>query len=100
MHGDDMKNNKMFALFLMLAAGAVSSIVMYYKHYEMKQMLIILLCVLIFFYLTGYLIQKKVLQFMEQIKEAEEKEGEVIEKELPGDDNDNAEAENTEEDKD
>lgn len=82
-----MKKNKLFAPFLMLFAGAVVSIVMYIKQYSMKQMLIILLCVLIAFYLIGCLIQKKVVSFMQQIKEKEEAEkaqieGEVIEKEL------------------
>lgn len=82
-----MKKNKLFAPFLMLFAGAVVSIVMYIKQYSMKQMLIILLCVLIAFYLIGCLIQKKVVSFMQQIKEKEEVgkaqiEGEVIEKEL------------------
>lgn len=84
-----MKKNKLFAPFLMLLAGAVVSIVMYIKRYDLQQMLTILIGVLVIFYLIGWLIQKKVWNFMKQIKEkeAEEKaleEGEVIEKELSG----------------
>ncbi len=80
-----MKKNKLFAPFLMLLAGAVVSIATYCFQYTMGEMLPILLFVLIFFYLTGNFIQKKVTAFMEQILEEEAKEGEVIEKEIPGD---------------
>lgn len=80
-----MKKNKLFAPFLMLLAGAVVSISAYCFHYTMGEMLPILLFVLIFFYLTGNFIQKKVTDFMDQIREEEAKEGEVIEKEFAGD---------------
>ena len=80
-----MKKNKLFAPFLMLFAAAVASIVMFRGNYDTTELLLILLCVMIFFYCIGNLIQKKVVSFMNQIKEKEaeeaEKEGEVIEKE-------------------
>ena len=79
-----MKKNKLFAPFLMLLAGAMVSIVTYCFHYTMKETLPILLFVLIFFYLAGSFIEKKVPAFVEQIKEEEAKEGEVIEKDISG----------------
>ncbi len=78
-----MKKNKLFAPFLMLLAGAVASIVMRYFRYSTGEMLPILLVVLLVFYFGGCLIQKKVTAFVEQIKEEEAKEGEVVEKEVP-----------------
>lgn len=79
-----MKKNRLFAPFLMLLAGAVASIVMRYFRYSTGEMLPILLCVLIIFYFGGCFIQKKITAFMKQIKEEEAKEGEVVEKELSG----------------
>lgn len=80
-----MKKSKLFAPFLMLLAGAVASIMMYHFDYGMKQMLTILLIVLLAFYMAGFFIQKKVISFVEKIKEEEEKEGEVIEKDAEED---------------
>lgn len=80
-----MKKNKLFAPFLMLLAGAIASIMMYYFHYSARQLLINLLLVLVVFYLIGFFIQKKVTSFMEQIKAEEAKEGEVIEKKVSED---------------
>lgn len=79
-----MKKEKLFAPFLMLLAGAVTSIMMYRFKYSVKQTLALLVIVLIIFYVAGIFIQKKVTSFVEQIREREEKEGEVIEKEGPG----------------
>lgn len=82
-----MKKSKLFAPFLMLLAGAIACIIMYGSHYDTMEMLLILLAVLLIFYAAGYLIQKQVVSFMKQIQEQEEekaeKEGEVIEKEIP-----------------
>lgn len=82
-----MKKDKLFAPFLMLFAGAIASIVMFQNHYDTKQMLTILLVVLIVFYLAGYIIQNRVRAFVKEIKEKEEQQeqdrGEVIEKEIP-----------------
>ena len=78
-----MKKSKLFAPFLMLLAGAVASIMMYHFKYTMKQMLPILLTVLLIFYLAGLFIQKQIVSFVKQIKEEEEREGEVIEKDSP-----------------
>ena len=50
----------------------------------MNQTLIIVAVVLFAFYLAGFFIEKKITSFIDQIKEAEENEGEVIEKEGPG----------------
>ena len=79
-----MKKSKLFAPFLMLLAAAVAAIVMFRGNYDTTELLVILLCVMLFFYLVGSLIQKKVLSFMDQIREKErmeaENEGEVIEK--------------------
>lgn len=80
-----MKKSKLFAPFLMLLAGAVASIMMYHFDYGLKQMLTILLIVLLVFYVAGFFIQKKIVSFVEQIKEEEEKEGEVIEKDADED---------------
>lgn len=77
-----MKKCKLFAPFLMLLAGAVASIMMYHFDYGMKQMLSILLVVLLIFYLAGIFIQKKIISFVEQIREEEGREGEVIEKDV------------------
>ena len=79
-----MKKNKMFAPFLMLLAAAVAAIIMFRGNYDTTELLVILLGVMVFFYIAGSLIQKKVLSFMDQIREKErleaENEGEVIEK--------------------
>lgn len=85
-----MKKSKLFAPFLMLLAGAVVSILMFGFHYSMKQTLPVLLAVLLIFYLAGWFIQRKVCSFVEQIIEEETKEGEVIEKDAPTEDGDNA----------
>ncbi|MDO4303094.1 MAG: hypothetical protein Q4D94_04210 [Bacillota bacterium] len=77
-----MKKLKLFAPFLMLLAGAIASIMMYYFQYSTKQMLPRLIVVLIVFYLAGCFVQKRVMSFVEQIKEEEAREGEVIEKEV------------------
>ena len=80
-----MKKSKLFAPFLMLLAAAIASIIMFKGNYDTIELLTILLCVMIFFYVIGSLIQKKVLSFVNEIKEREAKEaadeGEVIEKE-------------------
>lgn len=82
-----MKKIRLFAPFLMLLSAAVSSIIMFRSNYDTTDLLVILLCVMIFFYMAGLLIQKKVISFVEQIREKErieaENEGEVIEKEAP-----------------
>lgn len=79
-----MKKGKLFAPFLMLLAAAVASIIMFRGNYDTTELLVILLGVMVFFYTAGSLIQKKVLSFMDQIREKErleaENEGEVIEK--------------------
>lgn len=82
-----MKKGNLFAPFLMLFAAAVAAIVMFRGNYGTTELLMILLGVMLFFYLLGLLIQKKVLSFMDQIREKErieaENEGEVIEKAGP-----------------
>lgn len=79
-----MKKSKLFAPFLMLLAAAVASVIMFRGNYDTTELLAILLGVMVFFYIIGSLIQKKVLSFMDQIREKErleaENEGEVIEK--------------------
>ncbi|MGN0376047.1 MAG: hypothetical protein ACI4ED_00270 [Suilimivivens sp.] len=79
-----MKKSRLFAPFLMLLAAAVASIVMFRGNYDLTEQLVILLCVMVFFYLVGAFIQKKIISFMDQIRENErmeaENEGEVIEK--------------------
>lgn len=76
-----MKKSRLFAPFLMLLAGAIASIMMYCFHYTTSQMLPRLFIVLVFFYLVGSFVQKKIMKFVEQIREEEEKAGEVIAKE-------------------
>lgn len=79
-----MRNRKLFAPFLMLLAGAVVSIVMFLSDYGMTQRLTILLLSMLFFYAVGLFIQKKMINFMDEIRKKEEEEkaeeGEVIEK--------------------
>lgn len=67
-----MKKSRLFAPFLMLFAGAVASITMLAFHYTAGQMLPRLLAVLLIFYVAGCFIQKRVLTFMNQIREKEE----------------------------
>lgn len=76
-----MKKSKLFAPFLMLLAGAIASIMMYYFRYTTGQMIPRLIAVLVLFYLIGYFTQKKVMSFVEQIKEEEAKEQERLEQE-------------------
>lgn len=83
-----MKKGKLFAPFLMLLAGLIASVMMYCNHYDSKQMLWILILVMMFFYIIGYLLQRQVAKFIKKIKEEEAKEGEVIEKEAPGEETD------------
>ena len=91
-----MKKLKLFAPFLMLLSCAVASIMMFYFQYPVEQMLPRLLIVLIVFYIAGCFIQKKIISFVEQIKEEEEKEGEVIEKEIPDESGEEIDAESSE----
>ena len=91
-----MKKLKLFAPFLMLLSGAIASIMMFYFQYPVEQMLPRLLIVLIVFYIAGCFIQKKIISFVEQIKEDEEKEGEVIEKEIPDESGEEIDAESSE----
>lgn len=92
-----MKKHKLFAPFLMLLAAAVASIVMFNGNYGMTEMLLILLGVMVFFYAAGLFIQKKIISFMDQIREEErteaENEGEVIEKTASEAEEQNQEAE-------
>lgn len=74
-----MKKSRLFAPFLMLLAGTVASLMMFFSHYSMKEMLPILLAVLLLFYLAGSFIQKRVEAFVNQIKEEEEHEREIME---------------------
>lgn len=89
-----MKKSRLFAPFLMLLAGAIASIMMYCSEYTTGQMLPRLILVLVVFYLAGCFIQKKILKFVEQIKEEEQRAGEVIAKEAQ--DGDGAETGNEE----
>ena len=91
-----MKKLKLFAPFLMLLSGAIASIMMFYFQYPVEQMLPRLLILLIVFYIAGCFIQKKIISFVEQIKEEEEKEGEVIEKEIPDESGEEIDAESSE----
>ena len=91
-----MKKLKLFAPFLMLLSGAIASIMMFYFQYPVEQMLPRLLIVLIVFYIAGCFIQKKIISFVEQIMEEEEKEGEVIEKEIPDESGEEIDAESSE----
>lgn len=90
-----MKKREMFAPFLTLLAGAVTAIVMFMSDYSTTQLLVTLLFVLIFFYIIGVVIQKKVWGYIDQIEEEErlraENEGEVIEKEVVANEENEAE---------
>ena len=74
----------MLPIVLMLIAGAVTSIITYILHYEGKTALLILLGVLLLFYVIGYLFQKMIYRFEDEIAKEEkmrlEEEGKVVEK--------------------
>lgn len=74
-----MKKMKLFAPFVTFLAGAVASLIMYYFHYSTEQMLTILLLVLFIFYVAGSFIQGRVTAFVNQIKEQEAHEKELME---------------------
>lgn len=88
-----MKKNKLFAPFLTLVAVAISFFLMLKWEYKRIDMLWTMLVILIVFYIIGSVIQKRINKFVEEnealLKEKEELEGAVIEKE--------ANAENSEE---
>lgn len=92
-----MKKSRLFAPFLMLLAGAIASIMMYRSDYTTGQMLPRLILVLLIFYLAGCFVQKKILKFVEQIKEEEKRAGEVIAKEAQDGEGTQAEGEKTKE---
>lgn len=83
-----MKKGKLFAPFLMLLSGLIASVMMYVNHYDKEQMLLYLVLVMVFFYLIGFFVQHQIIKFMKKIKEEEAKEGEVIEKEAPTEEED------------
>lgn len=80
------KKRKLIPPFVMLFAGAVTSITMYVLHYNMKDMLSVLIWVLLGFYMAGELIKWMLDKFEAQIEQKRMEEGEVIEKELEGED--------------
>lgn len=80
------KKRKLIPPFVMLFAGAVTSITMYVLHYNMKDMLSVLIWVLLGFYIAGELIKWMLDKFEAQIEQKRMEEGEVIEKELEGED--------------
>ena len=92
-----MKKSRLFAPFLMLLAGAIASIMMYCSDYTTGQMLPRLILVLLIFYLAGCFVQKKILKFVEQIKEEEKRAGEVIAKEAQDGEGTETESEGTKE---
>ena len=75
---------KSLPLILMLTAGAVTSIITYILHYEGKTALLILLAVLLLFYVIGFLFQKMIYKFEDEIAREEkarmDEEGKVVEK--------------------
>lgn len=92
-----MRKNKLFAPFLTLVAVAISLFLMLKWGYKRIDMLWTLLVILIVFYVIGSLIQKRVNKFVEAnealLKEQEELEGAVIEKEATNEEDlDNSEA--------
>lgn len=80
------KKRKLIPPFVMLFAGAVTSITMYVLRYNMKDMLSVLIWVLLGFYIAGELIKWMLDKFEAQIEQKRMEEGEVIEKELEGED--------------
>jgi len=75
---------KSLPLILMLIAGAVTSIITYILHYEGKTALLILLAVLLLFYVIGFLFQRMIYKFEDEIAREEkarmDEEGKVVEK--------------------
>lgn len=78
------KRRRLIPSFVMLTVGAIVSVTMLLLQYNLKRMLPILLVVLIVFYIVGELIKYMFDTFADQNekKEAAEREGEVIEKQL------------------
>ncbi len=78
---------KLLPAIITLLAGACTSIITYLVHYEVKKALWILLIVLILFYIIGTIVQKVIYKFEQQIEKEEieraEREGKVVEKDIP-----------------
>ncbi|MCL2052016.1 MAG: hypothetical protein FWG91_09875 [Lachnospiraceae bacterium] len=81
-----MKKRRLMAPIVMLSAGLIASITMFLMQYELVKMLGILLLILLLFYILGAVFAYMLNRFEEQnekirlAKEAEE--GEVVEKEI------------------
>lgn len=78
---------KLLPAIITLLAGACTSIITYLVHYEVKKALWILLIVLILFYIIGIVVQKVIYKFEQQVEQEEieraEREGKVVEKDIP-----------------
>lgn len=70
-------------MFLMLLAGAMTSLVVYFKGLGLTTMLIALLASMIVFYMIGCAIKMVLDSFDKDKKSMVSDEGEVIEKDVP-----------------
>lgn len=100
-----MRKGKLFAPFITLLAAAITLGVMLYSEYELSRIAWALLIVIIIFYAVGSMIANRVTGFVEAneelLRENNEEEGEVIEKEAPAlDDESDSDSEESDEEMD
>ncbi len=79
-------NRKNLPLLLMLSAGAVTCIITYIEGYSIMAKLVSLFVVLLLFFLLGSVLKWTLDYFDRQNEEKLMEEGEVIEKDLEGND--------------
>lgn len=87
-------NTKKIPAIVMLLAGSVACIVTYINHYSLKDMLVVLVLTLVIFLIIGIVI--KVILDSFELPEDEDKvddEGEVVEKSVESDSEENQENE-------
>lgn len=82
-----MRKSKLIAPFVTLLSAFIALMFMIYWGYNLSNIARVLLVIIIIFYVLGAFIQKKIMKFIddneEKAKEEAEKEGAVIEKEIP-----------------
>lgn len=76
-------NRNTLPLILMLVTGAVTCVITYIMEYSITQKLVSLLVVLLLFYFLGNVIKWTLNRFDRENEKLLEEEGEVIEKEIP-----------------
>lgn len=91
-------SRKNLPLILMLSAGAITCVIMFTQQYEVLAEMTILFVVLVVFYGLGSILKWTLDYFEKQNEELLQGEGEVIEKEVEGDESSEENEETVEED--